>query len=152
MVYPGVDERAAKARGSVNDATVCGGFRMGTQSPQHRNRRRDPVALLDSEVLSVHEVRLAIRLRREDREDGKRSGVSLTSTVWPARSPLRTRTRSEATSTRAPNDSRRWAIRRSPWGEPMSRPSTVTSPPVIAAATRGKAADEKSPGTSRSVG
>ena len=74
MVGPGVDERAAKARRSVNDATVCGGFRMGTQGPQHRNRRRDPVALLDPEVLSVHEVRLAIRLRREDREDREEIG------------------------------------------------------------------------------
>src|SRR3989442_8755599 len=74
MVWPGVDERAAEARGSVNDATVRGGFRAGTQGPQHRDRRRDPVALFDTEVLSVHEVRLALRLRREHREDGEEIG------------------------------------------------------------------------------
>src|SRR5467141_5044345 len=43
-------------------------------------------------------------------------------------------------------------ILRPPYGPSKSKSVTVTSPSVIAAATRGKAAEEKSPGTSMSVG
>src|SRR6266566_4298570 len=83
---------------------------------------------------------------------GNRSGVSPTSTVCATRSPPRARTRSASTSMRAPKERRASTTRRSPCGPSTSRPETVTSPPVSAAAARGNAAEEKSPGTSTSIG
>src|SRR5438034_4641834 len=82
---------------------------------------------------------------------GKRSGVSPMSTVWATSGPPLTRTRSPETSTDAPKLRRISIIFRSPSGPSTSRPVTVTSPSVIADPTSGKAADEKSPGTSVSV-
>src|SRR3989440_1680785 len=82
---------------------------------------------------------------------GNRSGVSPMSTVCATSGPPWARTRSPETSTDAPNARRMSTIFRSPSGPSPSRPVTVTSPSVIADATSGNAADEKSPGTSVSV-
>src|SRR6266699_1526367 len=112
--------------------------RASTNAP----RRRLPLMNRDSPTACV----------ASTARTGNRSGVSPTSTVCATRSPPRARTRSASTSMRAPKERRASTTRRSPCGPSTSRPETVTSPPVSAAAARGNAAEEKSPGTSTSIG
>src|SRR5437870_3815858 len=139
-----VDETAMEPLRSVNDASVRGGRCVASQRPEHRDGRGNPIAFLQMKMVSVDKPRLAVGLRREDGQDREE--------VRRARSPLRTRTRFGSVSTLAPNERNRSTIRVSPSGESASSPSTVTSPSVIAAATSGNAAEEKSPGMSTSVG
>src|SRR3989454_11153018 len=147
-----VDETAMEPLRPVNDASIRGRLCVASQRPEHRDSRGNPIAFLQRKMLSVDKPGLTIGLRREDGQDRKEirrvaDVDGLTHEVAaPHPNPIR------GVSTLAPNERNRSTIRESPSGESALSPSTVTSPPVIAAATSGNAAEEKSPGISTSVG
>src|SRR5439155_21640433 len=69
VVSARIDERPMETIRTTDDAPVWSGLRPTPQYAEHRDGRRDAVALLQGKMFPVHKSGLAICLRREDGQD-----------------------------------------------------------------------------------